>query len=53
MMDYPILNEDKVLAIKLLYKTGRFSYWNLSIMFDIGKTTIQNIIEETKWAHVA
>jgi hypothetical protein len=48
-----ILNEDKVLAIKLLYKTGKFSYWKLANMFDIGKTTIQGIINGTKWAHVA
>jgi hypothetical protein len=47
-----ILNEDKALAIKLLYKTGRFSYWKLSIMFDIGKTTVQSIIEGTSWTHV-
>ena len=45
-----ILNEDKVLAIKLLYKTGKFSYWKLANMFDIGKTTIQGIINGTKWA---
>ena len=48
-----ILNEDKVLAIKLLYKTGKFSHWKLANMFDIGKTTIQGIINGTKWAHVA
>jgi hypothetical protein len=48
-----ILNDDKVLAIKLLYKTGKFSHWKLANMFDIGKTTIQGIINGTKWAHVA
>ena len=48
-----ILNEDKVLAIKLLYKTGKFSYWKLANLFNIGKTTIQNILNGTKWAHVA
>jgi len=48
-----ILNEDKVLAIKLLYKTGKFSYWKLANLFNIGKTTIQGIINGTKWAHVA
>jgi len=48
-----ILNEDKVMAIKLLYKTGKFSHWKLANMFDIGKTTIQGIINGTKWAHVA
>jgi hypothetical protein len=47
-----ILNEDKVMAIKLLYKTGRFSYWKLAEIFDIGKTTIQGIINGTKWTHV-
>ena len=48
-----ILNEDKVLAIKLLYKTGKFSHWKLANLFNIGKTTIQNILNGTKWAHVA
>jgi hypothetical protein len=48
-----ILNEDKVVAIKLLYNTGRFSYWKLANLFNIGKTTIQNILNGTKWAHVA
>ena len=48
-----ILDEDKVLAIKLLYETGMFSYWKLSKIFNIGKTTIQNILNGTKWAHVA
>ena len=48
-----ILDEDKVLAIKLLYKTGVFSHWKLSKIFNIGETTIQNILNGTKWAHVA
>ena len=48
-----ILDEDKVLAIKLLYKTGMFSHWKLSKIFNIGETTIQNILNGTKWAHVA
>jgi hypothetical protein len=48
-----ILDEKKVLAIKLLYKSGNFSLWDLSLMFDIGKTTVQKIIKGTKWAHVA
>jgi len=48
-----ILNEDKVMAIKLLYKTGKFSHWKLANLFNIGKTTIQNILNGTKWAHVA
>jgi hypothetical protein len=48
-----ILDEDKVLAIKLLYETGMFSHWKLSKIFNIGKTTIQNILNGTKWAHVA
>jgi hypothetical protein len=48
-----ILDEKKVLAIKLLYKSGNFSLWDLSLMFNVGKTTIQNIINGTKWAHVA
>jgi hypothetical protein len=47
-----ILNEDKVMAIKLLYKTGKFSYWKLAEIFEIGKTTIQGIINGTKWTHV-
>ena len=48
-----ILDEKKVLAIKLLYKSGNFSLWDLSLMFNIGKTTVQKIIKGTKWAHVA
>jgi predicted transcriptional regulator len=47
-----ILNEDKVMAIKLLYKTGRFSYDKLANLFEVGSTTIQNIINGTKWTHV-
>lgn len=48
-----ILDEKKVLAIKLLYKSGNFSLWDLSLIFNIGKTTVQKIIKGTKWAHVA
>lgn len=48
-----ILNEDKVVAIRLLYNTGKFSYWKLASLFNIGQTTIQGIINGTKWAHVA
>lgn len=47
-----ILDEDKVLAIKLLYKTGRFSFFKLGNLFNVSKTTIQNIINGTKWVHV-
>lgn len=47
-----ILDEDKVLAIKLLYKTGKFSYWKLSKIFNVGKTCIQNILTGNKWTHV-
>ena len=47
-----ILNEKKVLAIKLLYETGKFSYDSLAKLFDVGSTTIQNIINGTKWKHV-
>jgi hypothetical protein len=47
-----ILNEKKVLAIKLLYKTGNFSHMDLAELFGVGKTTIQNIMNGTKWKHV-
>jgi|LakMenEpi03Aug12_release.lakeMendotaPanAssembly.Ray.scaffolds.fasta_scaffold747310_2 hypothetical protein len=47
-----ILDEEKVMAIKLLYKTGRFSYDKLARLFEVGSTTIQNIINGTKWTHV-
>lgn len=47
-----ILDEDKVLAIKLLYKTGEFSYDKLAKLFNVGKTCIQNIINGNKWTHV-
>lgn len=47
-----ILNEKKVLAIKLLYETGKFSYDSLAKLFEVGSTTIQNIINGTKWKHV-
>lgn len=47
-----ILNDDKVLAIKLLHKSGRFSYDKLAKLFGVGTTTIQNIIQGTKWKHI-
>lgn len=47
-----ILNEKKVLAIKLLYKTGNFSLDDLSNIFNIGRTTIHRIIQGTKWNHI-
>lgn len=47
-----ILNEKKVLAIKLLYKTGNFSHMDLAELFGVGKTTIQAIMNGTKWKHV-
>lgn len=48
-----VLNEKEVIAIRLLYKSNQFSLWDLSIMFNIGKTTVHKIINGTKWAHVA
>ena len=47
-----ILNDKKVLAIKLLYKTGEFSHWSLSELFNVGKTTIQKILNGDKWKHI-
>lgn len=47
-----ILDDKKVLAIKLLYKTGEFSHWGLAELFNVGKTTIQNILNGTKWKHI-
>ena len=47
-----ILNDKKVLAIKLLYKTGEFSHWSLAELFNVGKTTIQRILSGNKWKHI-
>lgn len=47
-----ILDDDKVLAIKLLYKHGNFSHWKLSKIFGVGETTINNILNGTKWTHI-
>jgi hypothetical protein len=47
------LTEDKVVAIREMYKTGLFTMCMLSQMFSVGKTAVQNVINRTKWAHVA
>jgi hypothetical protein len=47
------LNEDKVVAIREMHKTGLFPIWMLAQMFSVGMTTVRTIINRTKWAHVA
>jgi hypothetical protein len=47
------LDENKVLAMREMYKTGLFSMCMLARDFSVAKTTVQNIINRTKWAHVA
>ena len=47
------LTEDKVIAIREMYKTGLYPMCMLSQMFSVAKTTVQNIVNRTKWAHVA
>ena len=47
------LTENKVVAMREMYKTGLYPMWMLSQMFSVAKTTVQNIVNRTKWAHVA
>lgn len=47
-----ILDDKKVLAIKLLYNTRRLSQYEISKIFNIGQTTIQNILNGKKWKHI-
>jgi hypothetical protein len=47
------LNEDKVVAMREMYKTGLYTMCTLAQMFSVGKTVTRNIINRTKWAHVA
>ena len=47
------LNEDKVVTIREMYKTGLYTMCTLAQKFSVGKTTIRTIINRTKWAHVA
>ena len=41
-----------ILDIRSKYKSGKYSYRQLSKMFDVCKTTIENIIHRKKWKHI-
>lgn len=45
------LNEDDVKAIKALYKTLRFSNVEISKLFNVGSTSIDNIINNKTWSN--
>jgi hypothetical protein len=47
------LTEDKIMAMREMYKTGLFTMCMLARDFSVAKTTVQNIINKTRWAHVA
>lgn len=46
------LNPDKVKQIRDLYKTGKYSYSQLSKMFGVTRSPIQRIIKGNSWKHV-
>ena len=43
------LSWDNVNAIRALHKTGRFSNVQISKMFDMGSSAIDNIINNKSW----
>lgn len=46
------LNENKVLKIRSLYKTGKYSQSELGKMFNVRQDTISDVIRRKTWKHV-
>ena len=46
------LNTRKVLKIRRLYKTGKYSYSQLGKRYNVAISTIQHIVERRNWKHV-
>lgn len=46
------LSVEKVRKIRILYSMGSFSYNDLALKFNVGKTTIQNVINRESWSRV-
>ena len=44
-----VLNEEKALEIKLLYKTGRYSHVKLGKLFGVSAGLIMNIVNNKSW----
>jgi DNA-binding XRE family transcriptional regulator len=47
-----LLNDKKVLEIRTLYKTAKYTYLNLGKLFNVSKSTIKDIICGKTWKHV-
>ena len=46
------LNEDQVLEIRRLYKTGDYTYRALGKMFGVDNSHISNIVNRKIWVHI-
>lgn len=47
-----VLNDNIVRELRRLYKTGKYTYKHLSIMFGVGRGTVYRAINYQGWAHV-
>jgi len=46
------LTKKEVLEIRKKYKTGKFSYYKLSVLYHVCKTVIADIVNMKKWKHI-
>ena len=46
------LTDRKVRRIRVLYATGEWSYVRLAAKYEVGRTTVENIVKQRKWKHV-
>lgn len=46
------LNDEKVLEIRQLYRTGKYTYKQIAEKFDISESSAYNVVRRKRWKHV-
>ena len=49
---YSKLTEESVVEIRQLWKTGRFTQWDLANRFGVNQSCIWSVIHKKRWKHV-
>lgn len=46
------LDEEKVIEIRQMYKTGKYSHLKLAHLFGVSEATIRQVVTRTTWTHI-
>lgn len=46
------LDEEKVIQIRQMYETGKYSQLKLGNLFDVSEATIRQVVTRTTWIHI-